>query len=51
MIEILVCLLVIGVMLCLILTLASLFYKNLYLPCRPSKILNIDKSEANRRDW
>ena len=48
MIEVIVCLLVIGVMLCLS---ARLFYKNLYLPCRPSKILNIDKSEANRRDW
>jgi len=47
MIELLVCLLAISVMGYFS---ARLFYRHLYLPSRPSQILNLDKSEANRRD-
>ena len=47
MMELLVCLLAISVMGYMV---ARLFYKYLYLPSSPSQILNIDKSEANRRD-
>jgi hypothetical protein len=45
--ELIVCLSAICVMGYLV---ARVFYKYLYLPSSPSQILNLDKSEANRRD-